>query len=99
MDMLAGFIGVVISVATKLIPGIAKWYYTIDSKWRGLVMLGFVMVASGILYGVSCLGLFNAVSCSAEGMKLLFQTIGMMLITNQLTNLMTPDSAYKTAQG
>jgi hypothetical protein len=94
--ILAG-LGILLSIGFTYIPFIATWYYGIDSKFRGLVMLGFSVVVVGVIFGLSCTGMFNWVACSKAGIEDLGKGLLILLGTNQITYNMTPDSKFKTA--
>ena len=96
-DLILAGLGILLSVGFTFVPALATWYYGIDTKLRGLVMVGFSVAIVGIIFGLSCSGMFGWVACTKAGIVDLFKGLLILLGTNQITYNMTPTSAYKTA--
>lgn len=92
--ILAG-VGMIISLGFSYIPPLSKWFYGLDTKYRGLVMVGFALLSAVVVFGVSCTGLFQWIACSKEGAMDLLKAFLAVIIGNQLTYLVTPESPTK----
>ncbi len=96
-ELISAGAGLLLSLIFNFVPPVATWYYQIDKKYRGLVMVGFTALATLGIFGLSCAGLFNWVACTTEGAKELLIAFLILLGTNQITYLVTPDSPTKVA--
>lgn len=96
-ELISAGVGILLSLVFSFVPPIASWYYKIDKQYRGLVMVGFTALATLGIFGLSCTGLFNWVACTTEGAKELVTAFLILLGTNQITYLATPDSPTKVA--
>jgi hypothetical protein len=93
--ILAG-VGMFTSLGFSYIPALSKWFYSLDSKYRGLAMVGFSLASSAIIFGISCTGLFSWIACSKDGAVELLKAFLVILVGNQLTYLVSPESPAKT---
>jgi hypothetical protein len=96
-ELISAGVGVVLSLVFSFIPPVATWYYGIDKKFRGLVMVGFTALTALGIFGLSCTGMFDWVACTKAGAIDLVKAFLIILGTNQLTYMATPESPTKIA--
>lgn len=96
-ELISAGVGILLSLVFSFVPPVATWYYKIDKQYRGLVMVGFTAITALGIFGLSCTGLFNWVACTNEGAMDLVKAFLIILGTNQITYLATPDSPTKVA--
>jgi len=89
-EILLGLVGVVLSAAFNYVPALKAWYDAQNNK--GLLMLAFVFVISGLYFGASCLpfDLGVEVACTQEGALVVVKAFVSILIGNQLAYLVSP---------
>lgn len=95
-ELISAGVGILLSLVFSFIPPVATWYYGINKEWRGLVMVGFTVLATLGIFGLSCSGLFNWVACTADGAKDLLRAFLILLGSNQIVYMVTPESPTKT---
>ncbi len=96
MQLILAGVGIGISLITTYVAPVANWYYNIlDKKWRGLVMAGFSLFVTAIIFGLSCTGLFSFLPCTQDSIFELLKAWVILFATNQLTYLSTPTSTYR----
>jgi len=61
--------GVVLSLLFKYIPGLNAWFEEQDSTGKELIMLGIMITAVGVVYGLGCFGWLDIYACGSEGLK------------------------------
>ena len=91
-NLLLGFVGVALSAAFKYFPKWKDWYESFEHQ--GLLMLGFVVAAGGIYFGLSCTPwaemLKIQITCEVASVILLIKAITYVAIGNQLAYLYLP---------
>ena len=92
-NILLGLAGTVLSAIFKYWPAAEQWYNKQANK--GLLMLAFVFVLSGLYFGASCLPLDLGVTavCSEEGALEVVKAFVVILVGNQLAYLTLPNKA------
>ena len=90
-EILLGLAGAVLSAVFKYWPAAKEWFGKQNNK--GLLMLAFVFVLSGLYFSASCLPLDLGVSvqCSQEGALEVVKAFVSILIGNQLAFLVAPN--------
>jgi hypothetical protein len=101
-EMLQGFAGVVLSLIFAYVPFVAKWYYAFDDNKKKLVMLGFIALVSGALFGISCLGwtaFFNVpvFACTKEGVFDFLKIFFVIAIANQAAAKLEPKTSVRVS--
>lgn len=97
-EILAGMIGIGISLLFKVVKPLDVWLYTkISDQWRGLTMLGIVVAVTAAIFGLGCLNFIGGVACTVEGALGLAKMLASAVISNQIAFLATPDSSQKVA--
>jgi len=80
---LAGFAGLLLSLVFEYVPGASDWYekYTAVQK-RGIMVL-VLLVASVLIFGASCTGLYNLnLDCGVGGIMELLRVFLACLVAN-----------------
>jgi hypothetical protein len=94
-DMINLGAGILLSLLLSYVTPVSVWYYGLDAKFRGLVMLGLSAVATFGIFGFSCLALFNWVPCTQESAMNLLRTFLTVVAGSLGTYLTTPTSPTK----
>ena len=72
--------GVVLSLLFKYIPGLNVLFEQLDPEQKELVMLGIMITAVGVVYGLGCFGWLDIYACGSEGLKqAVFAIVGAIL--------------------
>ena len=71
-------------------PGFANWFNPLESEKKRLIMLGLLVVAAGVVFGLSCAGVSAYVECTQAGAWGLVQTLILAVIANQGTFAILP---------
>ncbi len=72
------------------VPGFANWFNPLEAEKKRLIMLGFLVVASAVIFGLSCAGISSYVECTQAGAWGLVQTLVLAIIANQGTFAILP---------
>lgn len=88
-DTLSALAGVLLSLAFSYLPGLRTWYADQVPEHRALVMLGALLVAGLLAFGLSCAGLQQVVPCSQPGAWSLVTAFVTAAIANQATYSLT----------
>jgi uncharacterized membrane protein (Fun14 family) len=94
-DMINFGAGILLSLLLSYVTPVSVWYYSLDSKFRGLVMLGLSALATLGIFGVSCIALFNWVPCTQESAMNLVRTFLTIVVASLGTYMTTPTSPTK----
>ena len=89
-NVISVFAGLGLSLMFSYIPGAKAWYGVLDGQRKALVMLALLLVASIVIYGLSCVGYATAVSCNENGLLELGELFFAALVANQMTYNLTP---------
>ena len=87
---IAAAAGIVLSLLFSYVPGVSKWYNGLGKIEKQGTMGVALIAATAALFGLSCAGFLDAVTCDAGGAV---AAIGMLidaLVANQATYLITP---------
>ena len=90
-EILAGLVGVGISLLFKFVTPLDEWlYYKVADKYRGLAMLGIVVGVSGVIFGLGCLNILNLlVACTWGGLDEFVKSLFIAMATNQISFLVS----------
>jgi hypothetical protein len=94
-NIISGAAGVLLSLGFSYIPKFSEWYYSITKQWRGLVMVGFILLVSVAVWLLSCYVGYGYVQCSTDGAKVLGEAFVSALLLNQAAYQVTPESPAK----
>lgn len=89
-ERLAEFAGIVLSLAFSYVPGLREKYDALDTIQKQLVMLASLAVVTGAVFGLSCAGIMDGVTCTKTGAIGLLQAFVSALVANQSTYLISP---------
>lgn len=92
-QLVAVIAGALISLAATYIPGFNARFAAMAPEWKPLAMMGFNILAAGLIFGASCAGLAFWMVCSAEGLNSFWVLLVNMLIGNQVAFLLSPKPA------
>lgn len=95
-DLILVGIGVFISLVFSYFPAVSKWFYKLNYNIRGLVMVGLSAAATLIVYALSCWNWLSIVSCDQAGIQVLVSAFIKVLLANQVTYMVSPESPTKT---
>lgn len=86
--------GTVLSLAFSYIPGVRNWFMGFDPVIKRLIMLALLALATGVVYGLSCLGWGFAwgitLSCDQSGLLGLIEQFVVAIIANQSIYVISP---------
>ena len=72
--------GVILSLLFKYVPGLSDWYENQDSQFKELFMLGLMVGAVAVTYGLSCFGWLDIYACGQEGLRdAVFSLVGAVV--------------------
>lgn len=84
VETLAGFYGVALSLAFAYLPGVKDRFDALSKIQKAQVMLGFMVLAVLVLFGLSCYGVvLYGVDCSAPGAFDLLKLLLAAAVANQ----------------
>lgn len=89
-EKLAGMAGMLLSLVFSYIPGIREKYDALDTIQKQLVMLASLAAVTGVVFGLSCAGVMDGVTCTKTGAIGLLQAFISALVANQSTYLISP---------
>ena len=95
-ETLSSIAGVILSLAFSYLPGLKRWYGTLDGTAKRLVMFAVLSATALGLYALACtpyaelLGI--SLSCDASCAVMLLRLLLSALIANQATYSLTPRS-------
>ena len=91
-EMLAGVAGIILSLIFSYVPGLNAKFALLDGIYKRLVMLGLIFLVALGVFGLSCAGLFNYVTCDQGGAWLLLGIFIQAAIANQSAYLVSPEA-------
>ena len=87
---IASIAGIIVSLVFSYVPGLKEKYAALSATYKALIMLASLLLACGVLFGASCLGYNDALTCNVAGAKTLLPLFIAAAIANQTTYLLTP---------
>lgn len=94
-ELLASISGIVLSLLFAYVPGISQWYDALTGEYKRLIMAGLLLVVSLAIFGLSCAGYLNLVTCDQDGAVGLVRIFVMALVANQSAYLISSASASR----
>ncbi|MCJ7657790.1 MAG: hypothetical protein MUO67_01425 [Anaerolineales bacterium] len=86
--------GTLLSLVFSYIPGAKDWFMRFDPSVKRLLMLGFIIISAGIVFGLTCLGwgseLGISLNCDHSGLLGLVKQIVIAIIANQSIYAISP---------
>ena len=96
-NQLAEFAGILLSLAFSYVPGLREKYDALEGIYKRLIMLGALLAVSGAVFGLSCAGIMDSVTCTKTGAIGLFEAFVAAAIANQATYLLVGSGVPHTA--
>ena len=102
VEILEGIVGTALALIFAYVPLVSNWYYAFDDNKKKVIMLGFIALVSGGLFGISCLGWSEFIGiqvfeCSEGGLSELLKIFMAIVISNQVTARISPQTAVRAA--
>ena len=88
-ENLAAIVGVVFSLAFSYIPGIKVWFDSLESSHKQSAMGLALFAVAAAIFGLSCGGILDVVTCNQAGALGLVEVLIAALIANQSVYLIT----------
>lgn len=88
-DMLAGWAGVVLSLALEWSPKVSSWFLALSSAEKKRVTAGLIVLVGVVVGGLSCVGWIDWLSCDAAGLRSIAGAIFAALVGNQSIHPLT----------
>ncbi len=86
--------GTLLSLIFSYLPGVHNSYSNLEPTMKRLIMLGLLLVVSGSIYGLSCLGWVQewgvAITCNQSGLMALIRQTAIAIIANQSIYAISP---------
>ncbi|MFZ2470652.1 MAG: hypothetical protein WAW52_01795 [Methanothrix sp.] len=96
-DALSVIVGVGLSLLFSYFPGVSLWYNTkLTGNYKRLVMMGAILLAVLVIYGMACYGLVKGVACTQAGFWDGAKWFVLTLISNQTTDRISPKIGNKS---
>lgn len=89
-QQLSAICGAVVSLAFSYIPGLRTWYGKQSGDVKRLIMLGVLVVVAAAIFGLSCWGVIDNVTCDRPGAVGLALAVFYAVAGNQAIFLITP---------
>lgn len=100
-ELLAGIVGVIISLLFSYVPKFNTWYAALESSIKSLIMLVMLLVVTGAIFGGACLSWFTTdITCNQAGVWKAISIFISALIANQGIYQLSPTTrAVSDAKG
>lgn len=95
-ELIAAVAGILLSLAFSYIPGINAKFALLEGIYKRLIMLGLALLAAVGVFGLSCVGLLDGVTCDQAGAWGLFGLFVEVAIANQAAYMLSPEPAVVT---
>lgn len=93
-EMLTLIAGVLLTLSFSYIPGLRTWYAGKSDEIKQLIMLGLLVLAGGVSFGLACLGwgasLGITLACTMDGALGLIMQIVLAIMANQGVYRLSP---------
>jgi hypothetical protein len=92
--------GTLLSLTFSYIPGVRSWFSKFEPEIRRLIMLVLLIVTTGVVFGLSCLGWGHewgiSLACDRSGLLGLVEQLVIAIIANQSIYSISPRKNSKT---
>lgn len=86
--------GTILSLTFSYIPGARSWFAQFEPEIRRLIMLGLLVLAAGVVYGLTCLGWAKewgiTLTCDQSGVMGIIEQLVIAIIANQSVYAISP---------
>lgn len=89
-EQLAAIAGVILSLLFSYVPGVSDWYGMLEPTRKRLLMAALLLAVAGGMFGLSCAGVVDAVSCTQGGALALVNAFIAALVANQAAYMISP---------
>lgn len=93
IDVIAGLAGSLLSLAFNYIPGLREKYAVLPEVKKSWIMALSLLVAVGLIIGISCLNIWVLTPCTKMGIFDVLKLLGIALVTNQSIYKISPQVA------
>lgn len=83
-EQLALITGTVLSIALQIIPGLKDWFGGLTADIKRIFIIGLLAVTAAGIFGLSCLGILDSVTCNAAGAWAMFEYWALAAVANQV---------------
>jgi TRAP-type mannitol/chloroaromatic compound transport system permease large subunit len=90
--LLASIAGIVLSLLFSYVPKLSTGFAVLDGVYKRLIMAGLLLIVAACAFGLSCAGLYSAVSCDQPGAVGLVEAFIAALIANQSAYAISPET-------
>jgi len=102
VQILEGIVGSALALIFAYVPFVSEWYYAFDDNKKKVIMLGFIALVSGALFGLSCLGWsdflgIQVFECSQGGVSEFIKIFMAIAISNQIAAKISPQTEVRVA--
>ena len=88
------FAGTILSLIFSYVPGSDGRWKRLDATKKRLIMLGLLVLVSGVAFGLSCAGVLSgfgiSITCNQEGLAGLIEALIVAIIANQSIYSISP---------
>jgi hypothetical protein len=91
-EQLALIAGAILSLLVSYIPGLNEKFAGLDSIYKRLIMLALIVLTAVGIFGLSCAGIYDYVTCDQVGAWYLLELIALAAMANQSAYLLSPES-------
>ena len=95
-QLLAAVAGIILSLIFSYIPGLNAKFAMLENVYKRLIMLLLTFLTALGIFGLSCAGVFNYVTCDKGGAWLLLGLFIQVAVANQSAYQITPDAPVVT---
>ncbi len=91
-EELASLAGIALSLIFSYTPGLSVKFAALEGVYKRLIMVGMLALTAGAVYGLSCAGWLDAVSCDEAGIRGLVMAFVAAVVANQAAYMITPET-------
>lgn len=89
-ELLALVSGAVLSLAFSYVPGLNGKFGALAGDYKRLVMLGVLFLTAAGVLGLACIGRYDGVACTEDGIWQMLEVFVLAAIANQSAYALTP---------
>jgi Mg2+/citrate symporter len=86
---LSSLVGLALSLVFSYVPGLKDKFNELESGQKQAVMGVLLVASAGAVFGLSCAGVVDSVTCDKAGAVGLVEVLVAALVANQSTYLLT----------
>jgi hypothetical protein len=93
-ELLSSISGIVLSLIFSYIPGVKRWFDTLESEQKQLFMGLLLILVSSVIFLLSCYEVLDYVTCDKTGLLGLLNNLIYALVANQSIYQLTKEKKY-----